>query len=672
MRLKRGGASGGVAVGVRLSQFGYPSDFPSFGSIGWAYDDITRIVSTSYLVASGVSQRVFFGSLETDSTATDIMSEGIPPRQSAYTMQRDVDKYSSNLGVAFDQPDFSADSDKTENQVFHTTLKGSVRQPIVPLYTYGDASRIATHGARAGITGFEYLSPEQEAYYSNLSIVWRYGTATGTLPTYNYSGGYVPVTYWYTGLPEPALGQDFYSLVKRLEGIEECESYMPYLGMHNVVPLDVHRVFNSDGASFYGSISVSDVSYRDGRLNWTCYNATGITTGFGGMCVTKNSVKLTPVYCDPQLRGAPSSMGRDIFDIQVDWKATVKFYSYILALPGSDYYGWDRLIGDPDHDYHRVYYLGSGGVLPQNFLFSGVQPTTEALPSLMRADGYIRQLDSYFAANLGFFRPAAMLSYADAVQDHRATTTNWVEVIAEAKELLNLMPDYRLLFQSASDIIKKRWLSGALKLGDLFSGTYLLKTFGWRPAVDNAREVTSKLDRYAHAISALQSNATFRGKKTFTLDALGYKNVRLTVRSKVRVGGMTNDFLIAFLRLDSLGLSPTSKNLWALKQWSWLIDIFLGMSTRYDVLDAVAIGLMIDMHVLVHSFLIEIELPPDLLAEYGLEADPSDPPTIKVYAREVSRVVPMIFDGYDYAAPTRPPDKGLIAALLWQLLRKNL
>lgn len=672
--LKRGGASGGVAVGISLASFVYPIGFP----VAERNDPIMKLIRTSHLIVSGVSQRVFFGSLNDDPSAEDVVSEGLAPRQSDYNAQRDVDKYSSALGSVFDQPNFSGQNAVAENQVLHASLIGSVRLKHKPLYTWGPNCR------KVYWNGFELKLPDQEI--SNTYFPY-YKTVINTPPPYGYNGGYNVGSRNLSNISGgTVLSESFYSLAKRLVGIEEKPSPYPYLGSWNTIPIEVHRMFSASPGTG-GTTGVAEVTFNDGKLKWK-----SISYAVDSMSESIHTITFTPVRRLNPGAGYPSNAaGRQLFDVHVSWDSEINWFTRTDSVPQAQYYGWKE--SPPNaafpREYHRSYLLSEHGGMPWNFLYSEITPPTEVIPSIFRKDGYLTAVEEQFSANLGFFRPAVMLSFADAIAQHRATTTNWIEVIAELDELLTLAPSLKDILSLAMSIPRGAWVnkrgesvtklfykkSGdgwefALKLGDLFSSTHLLRAFGWRPAVENTREVTSKLDKLGAAMQALQSPMTLRGKKTFTLDALGYENVRLTVRSKVRVGGMEDATLGHFMNLDSVGLAPSSKNLWALVKWSWLIDMGIAMSTRYDILDSIIIGLMIDVYILVHSFTAYVDIPDDVLASHGVEADPSDPPQIKVYAREVSRHVPMIFGGYDYAAPVRPPDKGIIAAILWQLLRK--
>lgn len=645
-----------------------------------------RLIQSSFLVIDNVSQRHFFGSLNSPNDYSEHRNVGLKPEPKEYNLQVDVNKYTSALGVAvsttFGSPIAGPGIPGLENQVLHTTLQGIASPRMEPLYTWGPTSRIHTW------MGLSMKMPEQEHATSSSSgnVPWYRVAVTGA-PPYGYTGPYPEWTVWANHAGTiPGFSSPFNLLRKELEGIENNSSLNSYLGQWNTVAkVDVHRIFSDNPPGATG-IGVAEVRTSHNKISWRQF----ISSSLLSVRDHEVSFKLVPAANQPTV---PNAVGRDVFDIEVTWKSEISWYNRppVRPSPGNPYYDWvlDPKEGTSPNSKSR--YSRTYRITGTNFLFSKIMAPVQVLPGIVSDKSFLEGYHEFYRNNLGFFRPSAMLAYADAIAQHRATSTNYVETIAEIKELLTMAPElgplirtgmeflqfrdspgsiYGSLFEGPlpAKFIKHGSVDGVLRVGDLFSSTFLLKVFGWRPAAQNAQELTTKLDRLAQAIKALQSPQTFHGKFSKTVPFGGVEFV-LTTRCKVRLRGVSNDFLTAILQLDAVGLAPSSKNVWATIQWSWLIDIFLGMSTRYDVLDAVALGYMVGVDVLVHSFTMRQILPDDVLKKHGIQAADGSELSVKGYAREVSYFVPAIFGGYDYAAPSRPPDKGLVMSLLWQLGR---
>lgn len=687
MQFRAGGPSGGVSVGVRLENFVSPSDFPVYHSSGAASsnsDQIMRLIQSSHLVIDNVSQRHFFGSLNSPNDYSEHRNVGLKPEEKEYNLLVDVAKYTSSLGAAISTSFGSSIAGPgvpgLENQVLHTTLQGIASPRMVPLYTWGPTSR------KHSWYGLQLSMPIEESGTGPWTVPWYRVSTTGA-PPYGYTGPYPAWYGWnnYSG-SIPLFSSPFNILRRELEGIQDKDSACSYLGQWNTVAkVDVHRIFSDNPPGATG-VGVAEVTTSHNRIKWRQF----ISSSLLSVRDHDVSFRLVPAANQPTTANA---VGRNIFDIEVTWRSTITWYKRppVRPSPGNPYYDWvlDQSLGTNASNvtsYSRTYRITG-----TNFLFSKISPPVQVLPGIVSDKSFLEGYHEFYRNNLGFFRPSAMLAYADAIAKHRATSTNYVETIAEIGEVLSMAPElgpliragmeflqfrdspgsiYGSLFKNSSqaNFMRHGAVTGALKVGDLFSSTFLLKLFGWRPAAQNVQELTSKLDRLSEAIKALQSPQTFHGKFSKTVP-FGGVEFELTTRCKVRLRGVSNDFLTAILQLDAVGLAPSSKNVWATIQWSWLIDIFLGMSTRYDVLDAVALGYMVGVDVLVHSFTMRQILPDDVLQKHNIQAADGSELSVKGYAREVSYFVPAIFGGYDYAAPSRPPDKGLVMSLLWQLGR---
>jgi len=698
MRFRAGGPSGGISVGVRLDKLLTPADFPLYhtgGAIAYNDDPILQMLRSSFFVVDNVSQRHFFGSLNDPDDGEEYTNEGIPPFQKAYDGLTDQRKYSSPLATVMSSGFGNYQPLPAvmlgENQVFHTSLLGTACPRMEPLYTWGPASRISVYN------GFPLKVPEGETFVSNGQYyqIPRFRTNTSAAPPYGYQGTYPELYRWsnYSQGQIPYMTQPFNAFTETLRGIEEWPSAGQWLGNWNTVAkVAVHRIYSAYPPASNGGTGVCEVKTAHNRISWKAFHS------YSTMCVREHEL-IFKVVPSARPLGSAVSYGRDIFEIEVTWKSEMTWYKRpaIRPAPGNPYYDWveDQSLGLTAHT--KTTYEKTFRIEATCFLFSKIRPHSEILPAILRDKSLLVAYDDLYQSNLGFFRPSAMMAYADAIAKHRATSTNYVETIAEIKELLHLAPDLKPLIRTMMNFLLTRdspgslygyggkygglsskfnkkalrhgLASGLLNLGDLLSSVYLVKLFGWRPAAQNAQELTSKLHKLATAIRALQSPQTFRGKFT-TEVPFGDTTVRLTTRCKLRVRGVSNEVLVLLLQLDSVGLAPRMQNVWAIVQWSWLIDIFTQMNVRYDVLDAIIVGHLVGIDKVVYSYTMIQDIPDEVLSRYQIEPADESSLEIKAYAREVSYLVPAIFGGYDYAANPRPLDKGLAVALLWLLGRR--
>lgn len=287
----------------------------------------------------------------------------------------------------------------------------------------------------------------------------------------------------------------------------------------------------------------------------------------------------------------------------------------------------------------------------------------------------IRKRHELISARAPDIRPASLISFADALSNSRASTTNYLEVAVECRELITLVPSLvgvikaflsrkpGMAVKAVSKGVKiNKALDASLRLGDLLSDSLLITQFGLKPALSNAQDIRQLTNSVGPRLRALQAPETLHGKfvKTFQHE-LG--PMTLVARTTARVNGLTDDLLLKLMGLDALGLSPRSANIWDLIPWSWFIDQFAGISGKLDAFDAYVLGNMRGVQWCVHSYTLFDEAASDI-ADSGYQ---SGHLTIKHYFREVSRLTPGKFVGkYDFL-DGRGPDPGITSAIFWML-----
>jgi len=657
-----GSGDGSMTVGRLIRGIHYPLEVVYQPGITYtSYDIITTILNTSFVLIDGVNPRFFYGATGNSSPTRLYENRGLPPdEEKKFDGFVDFHKYGQPIGEAFRTLSSTPNVPTRDNQVGHISLSGGVKRIAQKLYSYD----LGKH-----VDWFGFQLPEPDQNYESSHGWPSYYLYDHNLP-YNIGSHFSQ--YYGAYLVTMSLKD----VLSRLKTIEETNSDLFHLGMTATVPLPLNPVWGYGGNG--GGEAISNVKVRHNGISYTSYH-------WGPYVLRVLDIDLDFNYYLNDPGNFSDQYGRDIIKNALTFRyKTRSFVRPLFGLPGnSEFHGWDIL--EPDtytFSGEKVTELPEEALGGRCFPYSVPIDVGSYIPNLVDEgkSTYVSSTYDFFARNLSLFRPSVMYSFSDALGHYRALATNYLEVIYEAEELFHLAPDLIGLLHAFMDFeggrassgffLDGRVIEGALRIADFFSGTYLLAKFGWSPVVSNATEISSKISKIGTALRKLQSPATLNGKFTYNLgDVYGFKDLRLTTRTKVRLGGASNDFVIATLKLDALGLLPRSSNIWDLIPWSWFVDYFVNLSGRLDVLDSMFIGLMLDVQNLTHSFTINGPIPKDLLLSQKIEpSSSSTSPEFTVYFREVSKRVPMLLAStIDFGSPKYPPDKGILLSILYQL-----
>jgi len=641
-----------VRTGNRIP---YPDYNPHItGGSGFGTSFLMALLPMTFAINDGVDYDELVGNLPTShSDPTSFRNRGLPPGPKLYSYSEDVRKYGSTLAVGFDFiSDFVTAPPKGEKQVFHSKVNGSVTPRVQDLYTYESGEHTHIHGIRLNLAdqmiANYYFPIWGGTYYTGERVLAPYGVRHYTYP----------------------LAEDWKTVFKRLKGIEHS--------LDNTGSLQFLSRFLSQGSYYhafdqyprvygfdYGSSfdAVRNVKVNGSSLSFESFNGSLTRMRWMKIKITLQQVKVdAPV--PPFLTLTGNRLNKTIMVFHTETHYLVPDPSAVNL-----FYGWKV---DPNSPlvYIDDFKIESGyPSQDENFLFSLPFESPPVAPDIL-LDSRSKTLGAFegmIKNNLGLLRPSCMYSFADAMSKYQALASNYIEVIYEAEQLFSLFPDSKLFIKSMIALYNGDIRSAGFSLAKLFAGTHLQLNFGILTTVANGKELLERADRVSSALQSIESGGTFHGKFVFDMsEFLGLKDVTLTTRTKVRLAGASNDFLIKLLQLDAIGLAPyKASNLWDLIPMSWLLDYFVGMSTRLDVVDSIVLGHMMGVSNCVHSFTTNIPIPESILRNNGLSAGFGDAPEMVFYAREVSNLVPTIFDSeVDFGSPRYPPDKGIIAALL--------
>lgn len=155
---------------------------------------------------------------------------------------------------------------------------------------------------------------------------------------------------------------------------------------------------------------------------------------------------------------------------------------------------------------------------------------------------------------------------AQAVQGKRAVQVNMLAFLRDLKDVKSLIPKLKNL--------------GKLKT---WANNYLAVKYGILPTVDDLQKI----------VKAFNARKPFFDKNGYTMYNAkhlasvddGSIAVSLEQRIKVAVADEDSDFDILLERLDSMGVLPTTENLWDLVRYSFVIDWFVDVGSLLERVD---------------------------------------------------------------------------------------
>jgi len=631
---------GTLDVGVKIAGVSLHKPDPVVDWLGVrSYSWIQNMINSSFIRVKNVNAHTFYnGTIHPDTHQQKWI--GDKPVQRDYDPIRDYGNYSNPVASLLSLSNLLGPHPFGQNQVRHLRSSGEVRPSRDEFYTYHSGSvpysdfpnwRIAD-ALSSSFNGYRY-------YATGLS---------GGLPT---------------GMASFETG-DFYTFTEELSalllGLKDYQNYasaVPYIGLQSVLGLptpDVRVISIPDAYPHMYADAVDEVGPLS--ISFRNYN----TNLFGyGSTIRRVKCKLDFRLLPSGDSLSPSVQGNKMFNIEVTSHMT---HSYYWAQPGSFVDDLAHRLKIYEKDYTETYVVS-----PFNFPLTVIATSTnDSLGSRFSLlINRVRSKDRAIQENFELLRPSSMFSFSDAISNMRATDANYVEVLAEGRELFRLFPTligitkafFSRDFSSAKSVV--------FGIGDLLSSSTLLYRFGLKPTASNASDIILMSRRVGAAIKALQSPATYHGKFVYSTNESPLGAFGLVTRTTARINGASDDFIIKALELDALGLLPLSSNLWDVVPWSWFIDYFTNLAGRFSVIDSVLLGLIRGVTYSVHSYTIYDTLQSELP---GLGWS-SDDLLVEHYYREVSRFIPAISHSTIDFGDTRHPDSAITGAILWQLAR---
>jgi hypothetical protein len=309
-------------------------------------------------------------------------------------------------------------------------------------------------------------------------------------------------------------------------------------------------------------------------------------------------------------------------------------------------------------------------------LSNPTQDRTEPPESVWRPRELLRLDKAHLSVALSYhdIYKSCFNSTVDAFRNYTDDLSfNLYEFSTDIPELLELVPDFALLFRALRDI-KRGNLGGIVLLGDFLTSTYLKYQFGQLPDAQALLELNERGGVLVKAYEALSRKqlVTSYGKFTFSLpdDLVQHADSSLlTTRTKAVFRASDISFVRGLISLNRDGILPTLSDLWETIPFTFVVDWFANIGGRLDDLETYALLACMDIEMFQHSFEIVSHIEPDFLESQGYRS-PDDSFSYRTYIRALSLRMPSLETGrFDFGAPQFDPNSSIVGSLLWQLAR---
>lgn len=270
--------------------------------------------------------------------------------------------------------------------------------------------------------------------------------------------------------------------------------------------------------------------------------------------------------------------------------------------------------------------------------------------------------------------PATYYSSSNALEEYLTRIeSNLLEFLADAGDLLALLPDLGVLLHAMRDVRRLR-PEGILRLGDFIAESYLKYQFGTRPTLETIADLNEHGPQLQKGLNSIldAGGRTIYGKFDYDLHQgpWALRNAHLTTRSKIRLRMTDESFLRTLIALKAGGLAPTLSNMWETLPFSFAVDWFTNLSERYRAIDNQVLFMAFDVAWCVHSLTVYRETLAEDLAPYNFEKLGTFGES--TYMRHVSYAMPSLRPSkYDFLEVAPSPSVGVGGSLAWIFTRST-
>jgi hypothetical protein len=368
------------------------------------------------------------------------------------------------------------------------------------------------------------------------------------------------------------------------------------------------------------------------------------------------------------------------FPITTDWRfppfRVHSYYNYELKE------GWGVSLGSSSSGFTDTPFSGSANIPSEpDSVAPLAAPTATLDKTLNQSIQDVRTVGDTFGnfwdGEIVELRRSAVYSYHRAIESSLlASKTNYGEVLNELGGLPELIPDVKGLITILRSVKWRSLLSGAVALGNLlklYASTNLQYNFGIAPTVGVVQELNALGPSIARRLIACQKikREELKGQFIFSLPygPTGYGDCRLITRTSCTIEQPADPFWFAIMKLYSVRIGVSTKNIWELIPMSFAVDWFTNMSGRFGSLDMSFLSIFIRASAIQHSYTVESTFDLTSKSRIATPFESLDPNfgylRPKYFRRELSQTVPILSDGkIDYLAAAGNPDLGIFTSLV--------
>lgn len=364
------------------------------------------------------------------------------------------------------------------------------------------------------------------------------------------------------------------------------------------------------------------------------------------------------------------------FPISSDWRYaclnTHSYYNYSLRE------GWGINLSPGSSGFVDVPFSGTVSFPIQRSSYPISSPSHQLVSTLNQAIQDVRVVSDmhgeFWEKELTELRRSAVYSYHKALEAKLVTVkNNYIEVLNELPDLPGLVPDVKGFINLIKSVNWRSLASGVVKLGKLVASTNLQYNFGIAPTVGVVQELDTLGPAIGRRLLAASKTARSELKGQFIIDLPysppGFTDSRLITRTTCTLEEPDDPFWFAIMKLYSVRIAPSTRNIWEIIPMSFVVDWFTNMSGRFGSLDMSFLSIFVRASAIQHSYTVESTYdstsPSRILTPFEALDWRFGKPSPVFYRRELSRTVPILSDGkIDYLSAAGNPDLGIFTSLV--------
>jgi len=322
--------------------------------------------------------------------------------------------------------------------------------------------------------------------------------------------------------------------------------------------------------------------------------------------------------------------------------------------------------GSEPFDTYEYFTSAPYGAKTSSAFTASLKQSSQAVKSDVDSHG------DYWYAQGRAYRSAYFFAYQDAIESmSKVLKTNYIQTLSKVSGVKELIPDGRMLV-TALMLLYKRDPAGLVKLGDFIASEHLKWNFGTAPnlrSLDELNRQGPKLRRlFSQGLASrtVEVHGLFRYR--FEKSETKYDTSLLECRCTTSLTYSPTPFMQVLMDLYGVGLMPTFSRIWEIIPFSFVADWFTHAKDRIKTVDTAILQLAFRHNYAIYSTTITSGLSP-VCGSYRFCEKPEDVKLVYFDRVLTDRTPPLYDGGLDLLRVTGNPNTGILAALLYQLLK---